>query len=88
VISIGGWKHWLWRAVDQDGHVLDEIVQSRHDTKAAKTSLLWTQLEVPRDAHLELLADIDRRYHEFSKLDNQFHRLVARAVLNRFVDSF
>lgn len=29
VISIGGRKHWLWRAVDQDGHVLDEIVQPR-----------------------------------------------------------
>jgi len=23
VISIGGKKHWLWRAVDQDGFVLD-----------------------------------------------------------------
>ncbi|SDA99922.1 IS6 family transposase, partial [Sinorhizobium sp. NFACC03] len=28
VISIGGRKHWLWRAVDQDGYVLDEIVQT------------------------------------------------------------
>ncbi|SDA93857.1 IS6 family transposase, partial [Sinorhizobium sp. NFACC03] len=32
VISIGGRKHWLWRAVDQDGYVLDEIVQTRRDT--------------------------------------------------------
>jgi putative transposase len=29
VISIGGRKHWLWRAVDQSGYVLDEIVQTR-----------------------------------------------------------
>lgn len=36
VISIGGQKHWLWRAVDQHGYVLDEIVQARRDTKAAK----------------------------------------------------
>ena len=35
VVSIGGKKHWLWRAVDQDGYVLDEIVQARRDTKAA-----------------------------------------------------
>ena len=35
VISIGGRKHWLWRAVDQDGYVLDEIVQTRRNTKAA-----------------------------------------------------
>ena len=38
VISIAGKKHWLWRAVDQDGYVLDEIVQSRRDTKAAPFS--------------------------------------------------
>jgi len=29
VISIAGKKHWLWRAVDQDGFVLDILVQSR-----------------------------------------------------------
>jgi putative transposase len=40
VISIGGRKHWLWRAVDQDGCVLDEIVQARRDTKAAKRLLV------------------------------------------------
>ena len=35
VISIAGKKHWLWRAVDQDGYLLDEIVQNRRDTKMA-----------------------------------------------------
>ncbi len=40
LISIGGRKHWLWRAVDQDGYVLDEIVQARRDTKAAKRLLI------------------------------------------------
>ncbi len=35
-ISIGGRKHCLWRAVDQDGYVLDEIVQGGRDTKVAK----------------------------------------------------
>jgi putative transposase len=25
VVSIAGKKHWLWRAVDQEGYVLDEI---------------------------------------------------------------
>ena len=40
MISIGGRKHWLWRAVDQDGYVLDEIVQTRRDTKAAKRLLV------------------------------------------------
>ena len=39
-MTIGGRKHWLWRAVDQDGYVLDEIVQTRRDTKAAKRLLI------------------------------------------------
>lgn len=40
VVSIAGRKHLLWRAVDQDGYVLDEIVQSRRDTKAARRLLI------------------------------------------------
>jgi len=40
VITINGEKRWLWRAVDQEGYVLDEIVQARRDTKAAKRLLM------------------------------------------------
>jgi putative transposase len=40
VVTIAGRKHWLWRAVDQDGYVLDEIVQVRRNTKAAKRLLI------------------------------------------------
>lgn len=36
VITIAGAKHWLWRAVDEERFVLDILVQSRRDTKAAK----------------------------------------------------
>ena len=39
VITIAGKKHWLWRAVDQDGLVLDVLVQSRRDKHAAKRLL-------------------------------------------------
>lgn len=39
VITIAGRKHWLWRAGDQDGYVLDEIVQNRRNTKAARRLL-------------------------------------------------
>jgi putative transposase len=35
-IRINGVQHYLWRAVDQDGVVLDVLVQSRRNTKAAK----------------------------------------------------
>jgi putative transposase len=39
VITLAGKKHWLWRAVDQDGVVLDVLVQSRRDKHAAKRLL-------------------------------------------------
>lgn len=51
VLTIGGRKHYLWRAVDQDGFVLDVLVQSRRDTKAAKRllrKLLKKQGRAPR----------------------------------------
>ena len=35
VIKINGRTHWLWRAVDQHGAVLDVLVQSRRNTQAA-----------------------------------------------------
>ncbi|MFM0258439.1 IS6 family transposase [Paraburkholderia sediminicola] len=36
VVTISGRKHWLWRAVDQHGAVLDVLVQSRRDRHAAR----------------------------------------------------
>ena len=37
-ISIQGRRMYLWRAVDSEGEVLDLLVQSKRDTKAA----LWS----------------------------------------------
>lgn len=36
VIAIRGKKHWLWRAVDSNGEVLDILVQTRRNARAAK----------------------------------------------------
>jgi putative transposase len=36
VIPIRGRKFWLWRAIDSNGDVLDILVQSRRNTRAAK----------------------------------------------------
>jgi transposase-like protein len=36
VIVIRRKRYWLWRAVDNEGEVLDFLVQSRRDAKAAK----------------------------------------------------
>src|ERR1700749_649577 len=35
-IRIAGKQHYLWRAVDQDGQVLDILVQSKRNAKADK----------------------------------------------------
>jgi putative transposase len=78
VITIAGQKHWLWRAVDQDGYVLDEIVQDRRDTKAAKRllkRLLRKQGGPPRRvitdklgsyaaAQRQVMPDVEHRSHK------------------------
>lgn len=40
VVKIAGRAFWLWRAVDQHGVVLDEILQPRRDKRAAKRLLV------------------------------------------------
>jgi putative transposase len=78
VVTIAGQKHWLWRAVDQDGYVLDEIVQDRRDTKAAKRllkRLLKKQGSPPRRmitdklgsyaaARRQVMPDVEHRSHK------------------------
>jgi len=38
-LTIKGEHHYLWRAVDQEGNVLDILVQRRRDKQAAKKFL-------------------------------------------------
>ncbi|MEV0695844.1 IS6 family transposase [Streptomyces sp. NPDC050388] len=77
-ITINGEQKYLWRAVDQDGNVLDTLVQSRRDAKAAKrflARLLKKQGRVPRvlitdklrsygTAHRELMPSAEHRAHK------------------------
>ena len=35
VVRIGGKRMYLWRAVDHEGEVLDMLVQSRRNSRAA-----------------------------------------------------
>ena len=60
-LTINGTRHYLWRAVDQDDHVLDILVQSRRNKKAAKKffkKLLKDLCYVPR----VLITDKLKRY--------------------------
>ncbi len=52
---------WLWRAVDEDGYVLDEVVQERRDTKAAKR-LLVRLLKKQGLASKRIVTDKQRSY--------------------------
>jgi len=50
-VRINGRRCWLWRAVDQDGYVLDEIVQNRRNTKAARRLLMRLLKKQGMDDH-------------------------------------
>ncbi len=77
-VKIAGQKHWLWRAVDQDGIMLDILVQSRRDKAAAERllrKLLKKQRRLPRvmvadklpsygAANKEILPGVEHRQHK------------------------
>src|SRR5712671_4127894 len=83
VLKIAGVKHWLWRAVDQTGIVLDVLVQRRRDKQAAKRllrKLLKRQMRPPRvmitdklasygAAKREVMPGIEHRQHK--RLNNR-----------------
>jgi putative transposase len=67
VLTIAGVKHWLWRAVDQTGMVLDVLEQSRRDKQAAKRllrKLLKRQCRAPRVMVTDKLANYGAAKHE------------------------
>jgi len=82
-IRIQGVQHYLWRAVDQDGNVLDILVQPRRDRAAAKKffrRLLKDLAYVPRvvitdklasygAARREVLPSVEHRQHK--RLNNR-----------------
>ena len=49
---------------------------------------IWQRLRLIEREHHELLAEIDTRFHDFSDLDNRFHRLINDGAPNRFIDDF
>jgi putative transposase len=78
-LTINGARHYLWRAVDQDGHVLDILVQRRRDKQAAKRffrKLLKGLTYAPRviitdklrsygAAKQEILPSVEHRQHRY-----------------------
>jgi putative transposase len=78
-LTIKGERHYLWRAVDQDGNVLDILVQSHRNKKAAKKffrKLLKRLTYVPRviitdklksygAAKRDILPGVEHRQHRY-----------------------
>jgi putative transposase len=78
-LTINGARYYLWRAVDQDGHVLDILVQSRRNKQEAKKffrKLLEGLTYVPRAiitdklksygaAKQEILPGVEHRQHRY-----------------------
>jgi hypothetical protein len=78
-LTIKGERHYLWRAVDQDGNVPDILVQRRRDKRAAKKffrKLLKGLTYVPRviitdklksygAAKREILPGVEHRQHRY-----------------------
>ncbi|TGS14335.1 GntR family transcriptional regulator [Mesorhizobium sp. M2E.F.Ca.ET.209.01.1.1] len=65
-----------------------ELRSARLFARQPDQSPLWAKLDALKRAHLDLLSEIEHRFHDFSSLDNRFHRLVNEASPNRFIDDF
>ena len=78
VLTIKGKHHYLWRAVDQDGHVLDVLVQSKRNRQAAKRFfckllkglryaprvLITDKLKSYAAAKLQVMPGVEHRQHK------------------------
>ena len=62
VIITGGKRYWLWRAVDSEGTVLDFLVQSQRNTKAAR-KLMRSLLKKQRISPTLIVTDKLKSYH-------------------------
>jgi len=60
-VKIGGVQHYLWRAVDQDGEVVDVFLQTRRDGKAAKR-FFKRLLRIHGGEPRKIITDILRSY--------------------------
>lgn len=88
-------SHWVLKGFTQQ--FANELIEVREmfelKSAAAFADLpddhpAWAELEALRVAHVEVLADIDSRYLEFSELDDRLHRLIQHASNNRFIVDF
>lgn len=82
VVKIKGRKFWLWRAVDQNGVVLDEILQRKRDKKAAKREIAPG---VEHRSHKGLNNRAENSHLPFRKRERAMQGYRSPGSLQRFV---
>lgn len=65
-----------------------ELRSARYFVELADSAPAWAQLDEIERQHHRLLAEIDARFSDFSRLDERLHRLIHAASSNRFILDF
>ena len=87
VIVIRGKQHWLWRAVDNEGEVLDFLVQPKRNARAA-LKLIRNLLKKQGWAPTRIVTDKLRSYHvAFGKLGLCAEHVDSKRANNRAANS-
>lgn len=82
-------KHWLWRAVDEHGAVLDVLLQEHRDTEAAKNffTRLLGEYEAPTTIHTDKLGSYGAAIRELPELHGAEHReVISSARCNNLIE--
>ena len=88
-VDIGGVKHWLWRAVDEHGAVLDVFLQEHRDTEAAKSffHLLMGEHAAPEVIHSDNFWSYGAALRELPVLHAVEHiQVVSTARCNNLIE--
>ncbi|MFC5848885.1 IS6 family transposase [Deinococcus petrolearius] len=88
-VDVGGIKHWLWRAVNEHGSVLDVFLQQHRDTEAAKSFFgrLLGQYDAPEVIHTDKLWSYGAALRELPVLHSVEHvQVVSTARHNNLIE--
>jgi DNA-binding GntR family transcriptional regulator len=86
---------WIFRGITSafatelcDIREIFELRSAQHIAGLPTTAPVWKALEDIRAEHIVLQSNLEKRFKDFSELDERFHRLIYDASENRFVVEF
>jgi len=88
-VVVSGVIHWLWRAVDEHGMVLDVLLQRHRDTSAAVTFFrrLLSEYDVPETVCTDKLASRGTPMRELPVLEEVDHQqVISTAQCNNLIE--